>query len=390
MSKTAKTILILAANPMNTSRLRLDLEVREIDNGLQRARRRDEFVLRAVWAARPVDVRRAMLDLKPNIVHFCGHGSGDAGIAFEDETGNARLASSEALAGFFSLFGDTVECVVLNACYSEAQGAAIAKHIRHVVGMRKAIGDRAAIEFAVAFYDALGAGRTVEFAYRLACNAILWTGAPQHLVPKLHVMAASSRKTRKGTDAFSPGMPSREGGAPPLEILGTEALHGWIRVLGRWTATHSALHYIGPDDPNTTHPYGILLNNTLMREGTIHATIRFPEQPCTGHILFGYSSPSGPYFTVGIGGHGFAYVLEDVRPTVGWQAFRYCGTEADIAIGADYQIEAQVEETHFVLRVNGINMLDATPPREVIQGQIGLFAWGKRPVEFRDFWANPS
>ena len=38
--------------------------------------------------------------------------------------------------------------------------------------MNSAINDRAAIEFAVAFYDALGAGKTYEFAYELACVAI--------------------------------------------------------------------------------------------------------------------------------------------------------------------------------------------------------------------------
>ena len=83
----AKTILVLAANPKDTSRLRLEQEVREIDNGLQRARRRDEFILKQVLAARPVDVRRAMLNLRPSIVHFCGHGAGEDGIAFEDEIG---------------------------------------------------------------------------------------------------------------------------------------------------------------------------------------------------------------------------------------------------------------------------------------------------------------
>ena len=55
-----RRILVLAANPKNTSRLRLDEEVREIDNGLQRAQKRDEFVLKQQWAARPKDVRRAM------------------------------------------------------------------------------------------------------------------------------------------------------------------------------------------------------------------------------------------------------------------------------------------------------------------------------------------
>ena len=180
-----RTILVLAANPKNTPQLRLDQEVREISNGLERAKKRDEFSLQQKWAARPLDVRRAMLDYKPNIVHFCGHGSGEEGIAFEDANGQALLVSADALSGFFELFADKVDCVVLNACYSERQAEAIVKHIPHVIGMKKAIGDAAAIEFAVAFYDALGAGESIEFAYKLACNAIQWAGIPEHLTPVL-------------------------------------------------------------------------------------------------------------------------------------------------------------------------------------------------------------
>lgn len=41
----AKTILILAANPKGTSTLRLDEEVRQIDLGLQRAKKRELFNL---------------------------------------------------------------------------------------------------------------------------------------------------------------------------------------------------------------------------------------------------------------------------------------------------------------------------------------------------------
>ena len=179
-----KTILVLAANPKDTSRLRLDKEVREIGNGLQRAQRRDEFALEQQWAVRPVDVRRAMLDYKPNIVHFCGHGEED-GIAFEDDSGRTRLVQAEALAGLFELFADSVECVLLNACYSEVQARAIVEHIDYVIGMRKGIVDAAAIEFSVAFYDALAAGKSFEFAFRFGCNAIQMLGISEHLTPKL-------------------------------------------------------------------------------------------------------------------------------------------------------------------------------------------------------------
>lgn len=188
-----KTILVLAANPKNTPPLRLDQEIREISNGLERSQKRDEFTLKQKLAARPVDVRRAMLDYKPDIVHFCGHGSGEEGIAFEDESGQAKLVSTDALSGFFELFADKVECVVLNACYSEAQAEAIAKHVPYTIGMKRAIGDAAAIEFATAFYDALGAGESFEFAFNLACNAIQWAGLPENLTP---ILKSAYRSTK--------------------------------------------------------------------------------------------------------------------------------------------------------------------------------------------------
>jgi CHAT domain len=180
-----QTILILTANPQGTSQLRLDQEVRDIEEGLQRAKNRDQFALKSMFAVRPRDIQRAMLDINPSIVHFSGHGTGDEGLVFEDEAGRAKLVDGEALAGLFELFAEQVECVVLNGCYSEVQALAIAQHINYVIGMKKAIGDKAAIEFAVGFYDALGAGRTVEFAHKLGCVAIRLAGVPEQLTPVL-------------------------------------------------------------------------------------------------------------------------------------------------------------------------------------------------------------
>ncbi|MFK8183341.1 MAG: CHAT domain-containing protein [Phormidesmis sp.] len=210
-----KTILVLAANPKDTNPLRLGEEVREIQAGLERSKYRDRFRIEQRWAVRPRDVQRALLDTSPQIVHFSGHGIGVAsssdapddsrkavvisaetgavqtgkpapeGLLFEDVTGQSKLVSTEAIANLFSLFSDEVECVVLNACYSAAQADAIAQHIPYVVGMKKAIGDRAAIKFSLGFYDGLLAGRPVEFAYKLGCNAIELDNIPEQLTPVL-------------------------------------------------------------------------------------------------------------------------------------------------------------------------------------------------------------
>ncbi len=63
-----RKILILAANAKNTSRLRLDEEVRAIDEGLHRAKHHAQFELVQKWAVRPRDIHRAMLDINPNVV----------------------------------------------------------------------------------------------------------------------------------------------------------------------------------------------------------------------------------------------------------------------------------------------------------------------------------
>ena len=183
--QAVKTILILAANPTNTSRLQLDEEVREIDEGLRRANKREQFKLEQKWAVRLSDIRRAVLDTHPQIIHFSGHGAEDEGLAFEDETGQVKLVHGEALARLFELFADQVECVVFNGCYSLVQAEAIAQHINYVVGMSRAISDQAGIEFVVGFYNALGAGRSIEFAYQLGCTAIQLAAIPEHLTPVL-------------------------------------------------------------------------------------------------------------------------------------------------------------------------------------------------------------
>ncbi|WP_063748493.1 CHAT domain-containing protein [Fischerella sp. PCC 9605] len=205
-----KKILILSANPKDTNKLRLDEEVREIQAALERSRAREEFELITRWAVRIDDLRRALLDNEPQIVHFSGHAtknngvdsknnyeqhqrnavrlnSQSGGIALENNSGQMQLVSTNSLATLFELCKDTIECVLLNACYSEAQAEAIYQHIDCVIGMERAITDKAAINFSVAFYDALGAGRNYKDAFEFGRNNIDLNGIPESLTPKIKI-----------------------------------------------------------------------------------------------------------------------------------------------------------------------------------------------------------
>jgi hypothetical protein len=181
-----KRILILAANPGDTGRLSLDKEFREIQTGLNRAKYRHRFELHPRLAVRFSDIRQALLDYNPHIVHFAGHGDKN-GLMVEDELGLSVPVTAQVLSQLFELCAQHVECVILNACYSDSQATAINTHIKYVIGMKKEIEDRAAIEFAIGFYDALGAGKPVDDAFKFGRIAILQVspGLPKHLTPIL-------------------------------------------------------------------------------------------------------------------------------------------------------------------------------------------------------------
>ncbi|NEQ33375.1 MAG: TIR domain-containing protein [Leptolyngbya sp. SIO4C5] len=176
--------------------------MREIEEGLRRAKQRSQFTIETAKALRYRDLRRVILDYEPHIVHFSGHGEAEEGLVFEDETGQVKFVNAEALSGLFELVADQVECVLLNACYSQEQATAIAQHIPYVIGMKKAIGDRAAIEFAVGFYDALGAGKPYEKAYKFGCNAIQLAGIPEQHTPVWLGPAAATDEPTSGQRVF--------------------------------------------------------------------------------------------------------------------------------------------------------------------------------------------
>jgi len=178
-------ILFLAANPKDTTPLRLDEEMRGIDQALRQAEFRDKFDIRQHWAVRVADLQGYLLRHKPDIVHFSGHGNAANEITLEDNDGNSQALSIRALSQLFSVLKDNIRCVVLNACYSELQAQAIAKHIECVIGMSKALGDEAAISFAASFYQALAYGRDVKTAFDLGRLQINMEGLNEQDTPKL-------------------------------------------------------------------------------------------------------------------------------------------------------------------------------------------------------------
>ena len=180
-----RKILFLAATPTDTSRNRMNKEHDEIRESLRRSNHRNEFAFESRFAVKRVDISRALMDEEPHIVHFAGSGSDEGGIVVENRKGEQKAVSPDALADLFELF-EGIECVLLNACYSELQAEAIAECVPYVIGMGAAISDESVIAFAKTFYDALGNGREYEFAFKMAKTAIDLEGLPEGAVPHMH------------------------------------------------------------------------------------------------------------------------------------------------------------------------------------------------------------
>ena len=165
-------ILFLASNPSDTTRTIFDEEHRAIDSALHKANLRDRFLLIAHFAVRRDDLQELLLRHRPHIVHFSGHGSSSGAIVLVDKFDRGVMVEPAALKQLFSILKDNIQCVILNACYSEAQAQAINEHINYVIGISREVNSESAIQFAEGFYRALGYGKSYGDAFNLGQNAI--------------------------------------------------------------------------------------------------------------------------------------------------------------------------------------------------------------------------
>jgi hypothetical protein len=224
-------VLFVAANPVDTPPLRLDEEIRQIAAKIRAAEHRDSLELVSRWAARPDDLQQALLEHRPHVIHFSGHGTHAGQILLNDEGGRIKPVSREALVHLFRTLKDNLRVVLLNACWTRPQAEAIAEVVDCTIGMNRPIGDAAAIVFAASFYRALGFGRSVWEAFELGKAALLLEGIPEAGTPEL--------LTRKGVDATelvlvgpSPAAPAGGRSEAPVGTLGRLALVKDLSHLG--------------------------------------------------------------------------------------------------------------------------------------------------------------
>ncbi|MCP4155144.1 MAG: CHAT domain-containing protein [bacterium] len=241
--ESVRRILFLSAGPKNSNRLETSKEIKKIREKLQLSKERDRFEIHTRTAVGPEDFTQALLDIKPAILHFAGHGSKDGAIFLEDGIGFAHPVKPETMARLLKLLSQYVECVILSACHSHKQVDAISEHISYAIGMRREISDSTAIAFSVGFYQALGAGEPFDKAYEFGITQIEFKNLPGSLIPVLKEKALpapitmNDRIDRGAKDNPESSNQSHALNNPPQEMVKTDfygrgselaALHGHI------------------------------------------------------------------------------------------------------------------------------------------------------------------
>lgn len=164
---TQLTLLLVTASPGLDDRLRVDHEVRSITEKLRASRYRDRLRVIVVVAARFEDLRTALLEHSPHVLHVSTHGV-DGALLLEPRADGASAVLSKQLRRLLRALGENLRLVVLNACRSAELARELAPIVGCSIGMADRIGDDEAIQFSVALYEALAFGKSVQTAFDTA------------------------------------------------------------------------------------------------------------------------------------------------------------------------------------------------------------------------------
>jgi hypothetical protein len=162
-------LLFVAANPLDTERLRLDAEFSLFEQ-LREVRGPRQLDLISRHAARSEDLPRFLSKERPVAVHFSLHGQAGGYLVFDDGHGESRALTAEVLARIFQVSNRArrLRCVLFNGCATAAAAQAVSPSVDVAIGFAAPVADEACLVFSRTFYtallDGLSVGDAVEHA----------------------------------------------------------------------------------------------------------------------------------------------------------------------------------------------------------------------------------
>lgn len=175
-----RKVLFMTANPKDTQAIQLTKEYKEVETLQHVMDKKERYTVKLVPNTSTQEFMQRIMAEQPRILHFSGHGTGQAGLIFHDSNDNAQFANSQALGAMFAVFQNTtkIDCVILNACYSLDQAQAIAQYVPFVIGTNQEVADNKAITFTRGFYTTCFAGMPYDQAFMAGKAQILMEGLP--------------------------------------------------------------------------------------------------------------------------------------------------------------------------------------------------------------------
>lgn len=175
-------ILFYGANPSNFN-VDIRKEIDQINEKLISIKKRNLFEFKIKMDVRPKEFEKTILELdkEPRFFHYGGNGVYEhpkygSGIILSGENPEeVKTIDAQTLGSIFSRLKG-IECVFLNACNTVPTGIEISKNIPYVIAMNQYVTDKFGIEFASYFYEAIGAGKNVEYAFNYSIDTLKMQG----------------------------------------------------------------------------------------------------------------------------------------------------------------------------------------------------------------------
>lgn len=160
-------VVFLGSNPVDTIRLAIDIESREIGRILRRNQER--FKLTKEFAITLNLLKELMLYESPQIIHFSGY-STSLGMVFHNNLEHTEIITYDEIVPLFKL--SKVKCIVLNTQYSISLADKLSNHVEYCIGARSKISNESRISFSTGFYTALIYGKSYHEAFEIGIAGI--------------------------------------------------------------------------------------------------------------------------------------------------------------------------------------------------------------------------
>jgi hypothetical protein len=174
-----------------------------------------------------------------------------------------------------------------------------------------------------------------------------------------------------------------------------ESSTNWAPIFGRWSFEDGNAQYLGsetvtPVPQPTATPFGICVSSVQFSEGEISCIVRLPRGDNPGvssdtsaYVLLGYRSARDEYFGAGLAGWRSAYTIMKNEPVRGWVQIALAGSKENLIPEHLYNVRVRVRGQNVVLHVDDVRVLEHVLDEPLLpNAQLGLFAYGSRPVNF--------